>query len=208
MKAPAPESAPAHDAETLAFYDREAETYAARPHAARFERLHRFLALAPPGGTILELGTGGGRDAAEMIRLGFDVTPTDGSAGLAAVATRTLGRPVRLMRFETLDEVAAFDGVWANASLLHAPLERLGGILGRVRRALTPGGRFFATFKAGDGPGRDSLGRYYNFPSEAMLRAAFAEGGPWASLEIEHDHGGGYDGVERDWLICWAVAPS
>jgi SAM-dependent methyltransferase len=195
------------DADTLAFYDREAETYAARPHAARFARLHRFLAELPAGASIIELGTGGGRDAAEMIRLGFDVTPTDGSAGLAAVAARNLGRPVRVMRFEALDAEAAYDAVWANASLLHAPFERLGEILRRVRRALRPGGRFFATFKAGGGPDRDSLGRYYNFPTEAALRAAYAEAGPWASLEIEHDHGGGYDGVARDWLICWAVAP-
>jgi len=208
VTAAAPDSGPTHDAETLAFYDREAETYAARPHPVRFERLHRFLALLPAGASILELGTGGGRDAAEMLRLGFEVTPTDGSAGLAAVAARNLGRPVRVMRFEALDAQAAYDGVWANASLLHAPFAQLGDILGRVRRALKPGGRFFATFKAGDGPDRDSLGRYYNFPSEAMLRAAYAEAGPWAGLEIEHDHGGGYDGVERDWLICWAAAPS
>src|SRR6201999_238527 len=102
----------------LAFYDREAETYAARPHPLRFERLHRFLGDLPPGASILELGTGGGRDAAEMIRLGFALTPTDGSAGLAAIAERTLGRPVRVMRFEALDGEAAYDAGWGNASLL------------------------------------------------------------------------------------------
>src|SRR5262249_42835092 len=149
----------------------------------------------------------GGRDAAEMIRLGFDVTPTDGSTGLAAVAARNLGRPVRIMRFEALDDVAAYDGVWANASLLHAPLERLGGIPRRGHPAVEPGGRFFATYKAGDGPGRDSLGRYYNFPSEAALLAAYDEAGPWAALAVERDRGGGYDGVERDWLMVMATAP-
>jgi SAM-dependent methyltransferase len=193
-----------HDAATIAFYDQEAPVYAARQQDEKLTRLGRFLDALSPGASILELGCGGGRDAAEMLRRGFDVTPTDGSPGMAAEAERRLGRPVRVMRFEDLDAEAAYDAVWANASLLHAPADALASILAKVRRALRPGGRFLASFKAGDGPARDRLGRYYNFPSEAALRAAYAAAGPW-SLEIDHAHGGGYDGVARDWLICLAV---
>jgi len=196
-----------HDAATLAFYDREAEVYAARPREGRNARLDRFLDRLTPGASILELGSGGGADAEQMIVRGFDVTPTDGSPGLAAQAERRLGRPVRLLRFEQLAADAEYDAVWANASLLHAPIERLPEILARVRRALKPAGRFYASYKAGSGPDRDRLGRYYNFPTEAALRAAYAEAGPWASLDVEHGHGGGYDGVERDWLMVLAARP-
>jgi SAM-dependent methyltransferase len=196
-----------YDPATLAFYEREAAIYTARPHDGQFPQLWRFLRDLAPGAEILELGCGGGRDAEEMIRLGFQVTPTDGSPAMAARAEQRLGRPVRVMTFEALDAEGAFDAVWASASLLHARAAALPDIFARVRHALRPGGRFCAGFKGGDGEGYDSLGRYYNFPTEAALWAAFAAAGPWRSLEIEHEEGSGYDGVRRDWLACLAVRP-
>jgi len=193
-----------HDPDTLAFYDREAAVYAARPRGAPV-RLGAFLGSLRPRARILELGCGGGQDAAVMLEAGFDVVPTDGSEGLAREAEARLGRPVRVMRFEALEDVAAYDAVWANACLLHVPQEGLAGVLGRIHRALKPGGRFYAGFKSGDGGDRDSLGRYYNFPTEAGLRAAYAAAGAWAGLEIEQGQGGGFDGVQRTWLHVTAT---
>lgn len=202
-------SSPAQDYDpaTFAFYEREAQVYAARPHDGQFPQLWRFLEDLAPGAEILELGCGGGRDAAEMIRLGYRVTPTDGSPAMAAKAEQRLGRPVRVMTFDALEAEQAYDAVWASASLLHARAAALPDIFARIRRALRPGGRFCAGFKGGDGEGYDRLGRYYNFPTEAALRSAFAAAGPWRSLDIDHAEGGGYDGVPRDWLICQAVRP-
>ena len=37
------------------------------------------------------------------------------------VASRRLGRPVGTLLFHDLDAVEAYDGVWANACLLHVP---------------------------------------------------------------------------------------
>ena len=193
-----------HDADTLAFYDREAAAYAARQRGAPV-RLQAFLEQLRPRARILELGCGAGQDAELMTAAGFEVTPTDGSAGLAAEAEARLGRPVRVMRFEELDETAAYDGVWANACLLHVPEDGLADVLARIHRALKPGGRFHTGFKAGDGGGRDSLGRYYNFPDEARLRAAYGAAGDWAALTITPGKGGGFDGVMRDWLFVDAV---
>ena len=194
-----------HDPATLAFYDEEAARYAARTESPS-RRLGAFLDLLPPGGAVLELGCGAGLDAEAILARGFALTPTDGSAGLAALAEARLGRPVSIMRFDELDAEKAFDGVWANACLLHAPEAALPGILARIRRALKPGGWFEASFKAGDGGGRDSLGRYYNFPSEAALKAAYEAAGPWARLAFSQSEGGGYDGVARTWLIVRARA--
>lgn len=193
-----------HDADTLAFYDREAAAYAARQRGAPV-RLQAFLEQLRPRARILELGCGAGQDAELMTAAGFEVTPTDGSAGLAAEAEARLGRPVRVMRFDELDETAAYDGVWANACLLHVPEDGLADVLARIHQALEPGGRFHTGFKAGDGGGRDSLGRYYNFPDEARLRAAYGAAGDWAALTITSGQGGGFDGVMRDWLFVDAV---
>ena len=196
-----------YDPATFAFYEREAAIYTSRPHDGRFPWLWRFLDDLAPGAEILELGCGGGRDAEEMIRLGFRVTPTDGSPAMAAQAEQRLGMPVRVMTFDALAAEAEFDAVWASASLLHARAAALRDIFASIRQALRPGGRFCAGFKSGDGEGYDRLGRYYNFPTEAALRAAYAAAGPWRSLDIEHEEGSGYDGVRRNWLICLAVRP-
>jgi SAM-dependent methyltransferase len=194
----------AHDPETLAFYDREASAYAAHQQAHRHPSLDDFLGQLSPGAKILELGCGGGQDAHAMLQAGFDVEPTDGSTLLAAQAERLLGRTVRVMRFDELDAHASFDGVWANACLIHVPQNALAGVLGRIWRALKVGGVFFASYKAGDGGARDALGRYNNFPSREDLDEVYRRSGPWSELAIHERPGGGYDGVARVWLGCWA----
>ena len=195
----------AYDDETLAFYDREAVVYASQPTMGRNVRLDAFLGRLAPGASILELGCGGGQDAEVMLAAGYDVTPTDGSPGLAAEAERRLGWPVRVMRFDQLDAFERYGAVWANACLLHVPEAALADVLGRLWRALTAGGGVYASFKAGHGGGRDRLGRYNNFVTETALEAAYRQAGPWSELTIEAAAGGGYDGVQRMWLACVSV---
>ena len=154
------------DDATLQFYRRNAEAYAGREITSRHARMTKFLALLPAGAAILELGCGAGGDSAEMIARGYDVTPTDGSPELAEIASRKLGRPVGTLLFHDLKAMAAYDGVWANACLLHVPREQLAGVLGLIHRALKPDGAFYASYKAGEGDGRDALDRYYNYPTE------------------------------------------
>lgn len=201
-----PDEHDTEDAATLAFYEREAVAYAARREAGDHPHLDRFIERLGPGAAVLELGCGGGHEAQAMLQAGLRVTATDGSPALAAQARLRLGRPVKVMTFVQLRDERRYDGVWANASLLHAPADALHDIFGRVWRALKPGGLFFASFKAGDGPGRDALGRYYNFPSREGLEATLRWSAPWSELTIETGPGGGYDGVERTWLAAWAVA--
>ena len=153
------------DDRTLRFYAENAFEYATANSSVTNPQLEVFLSRLPPGGRVLELGTGGGRHAKTMLDRGFDVTATDGSAQLAAEAEKLLRRPVKVMLFDELDAEAAYDGIWASASLLHVPAEQLGDVLRRIHRALVPGGYFVASYKAGNGPGHDRFGRYYNYPS-------------------------------------------
>jgi SAM-dependent methyltransferase len=192
----------AHDDETLAFYARKAFDYATR--SRRTPRIEPFIARLPANASVLDLGCGAGHDAARLIEAGCDVTPVDGSLELAAEAEKLLGRPVRVMRFDELDDAERYDGVWANASLLHAPRGALPDALTRVWRSLKPGGIFTASYKAGDGDGRDSLGRYYNFPTQSELHAWYRSVAAWREIVIETAPGGGYDGVPREWLLAHA----
>lgn len=187
----------------IAFYDENAVTYAARQRQAPVARLTAFADLLPPGGTILELGCGAGADSAWLIERGFAVTPTDGSAAMAREAEARLCRPVRVMRFSDLDDVTAYDGVWANACLLHVPRSELSDVLLRIRHALRNGGLFYASFKAGVEEGTDRFGRYYNRPDQEWLTEAYRLAG-FAAPRIETASGGGYDGEPTDWLHVWA----
>jgi len=181
------------DQATLQFYGENAGAYAEREMTSRRVRLSRFLALLSPGATILELGCGAGFDTAEMLAQGFDVSATDGSPEMAAEASRRLGRPVGTLLFHDLDEVEAYDGVWANACLLHVPRPELAQILELIWRALKPGGVFYASFKTGDAEGRDTFNRYYNYPSADWLRTNYAGAGNWSSLDIESGEVKGFD---------------
>ncbi|MDB5530491.1 MAG: class SAM-dependent methyltransferase [Devosia sp.] len=188
------------DNETLRFYAENAATYVAHPRQLPQHQLDAFLAALPPSGDILELGTGGGQDAAHMLARGFAVTPTDASPELAANAEALLGRKVTIMAFNQLAAVAEFDGVWACAALLHAPASELTDNIARIHRALRPGGHLTASFKAGTGEGRDALGRYYNYPSAETLLTHFRAAADWAALDLTESDGGGYDGKPTRWL--------
>lgn len=169
------------DETTLQFYRRNAQSYADWAKAPS-TRLKGFLALLPPGGAILELGCGAGNHAAVMLAEGFSLRATDGSPEMAGIASQRLGHPVEAMRFDELDAREAYDGVWASACLLHVPRDELAGVLGRIHRALKPSGVFYASYKTGEGDGRDSLGRYYNYASLEWLEATYASAGPWITL--------------------------
>lgn len=181
------------DEATLKFYRSNAEAYAKRTFTSRQARLMAFLAQLSPGATVLELGCGAGGDTAEMLTRGFDVRATDGSPEMAELASRNLGRPVETLLFHDLDEVETYDGVWANACLLHVPREQLATVLSLIHRALKPGGVFYASYKEGEGDGRDTLDRYYNYPSQDWLRATYAAAGKWTSLSMERGEVKGFD---------------
>ena len=181
------------DEQTLQFYRANASAYAGREITSRQARLTAFLALLSPDATILELGCGAGGDTAEMLARGFNVLPTDGSPEMAELASRRLGRPVGTLLFHDLDAVEAYDGVWANACLLHVPRDELASVLKRIWRALTPGGTFYASFKTGDAEGRDTLDRYYNYPTPEWLRDTYASAGNWSSVDIATGEVIGFD---------------
>ena len=110
---------------------------------------------------------------------------TDGSPEMVAVAARRLNHPVEAMLFHELDQHEAYDGVWASACLLHVPRHELASILVRIHRALKPDGLFYASYKVGDVDGRDSLGRYYNYPSPEWLATTYAASGGWEQIQSD-----------------------
>ena len=196
-----------YDAATLSFYAEEAPVYVAGGRDGTSRWLDSFLLSLPARSQILELGCGGGRDAEAMLKAGHDVDATDGTPEIAAKASERIGRPVRVMRFDELDAIGAYDAIWANASLLHVPRPALAGTLARLFRALKPGGLHFANYKAGGEAGRDRFGRYFNYPDRQVLIDAYTASGPWRIESIEDYIGGGYEGGKGPWLAMTVRRP-
>ena len=208
MKPPPEDQVVGYDEATLRFYAEQAQTYVVAARDGPSRLLDWLPNLLQPGAHILELGCGDGRDSQAMLTLGFRVDSTDGVEAMARQAEARLGRPVRVMRFDQLDDRGVYDGVWANASLLHVPGPALPDILSRIFLALKPGGVHVATYKAGEAEGRDSLGRYFNYPSAEVLEAAYRRSADWEALSIQSYAGGDYLGGQRPWLAVTARRPA
>jgi len=192
------------DQETSDFYAREAEVYAAQTKQVVSRQLAGFMARLKPGAVVLELGCGSGRDSEALLAAGFDVIPTDGTPEMAAIAERHLGRPVTVLLFDDIADIDTYDGVWANACLLHVPSDHLDSVIHRIQTALRPGGVFYASYKTGGGEARDRFGRYYNRPDSEWLRQIY-QLRSWSALDIESGHEPGYFGEPSDWLYVTAI---
>jgi SAM-dependent methyltransferase len=189
---------------TNEFYANNAQTYADKGVREENLWLAGFMGLLPFGAKILELGCGAGRESALMLARGFDVTATDGTPELAAIAAQNLGRDVQVLRFDAIEFDQAFDGIFANACLLHARRSELPDILSRIARSLKAGGVFYSSYKAGDAEGHDALGRFYNYPSNEWLAETFNASQVWESVEITAEDGSAYDRLPTRWLHVMA----
>lgn len=188
------------DPDTIAFYQARAPHYVLKFGQAHSWQLDPFLGGLAPGGRVLELGCGGGQDAARIRERGFAVDATDAAPAMVRKANERWDVGARVMTFDQLDAEAEYDGIWAHASLLHVPRTDLPDVLARIHRALVPGGYHFASYKLGEAEGRDQFGRFYNFPSPDWLTAQYHAIPGWEIVRDERSLGGGFDGVERDWI--------
>lgn len=73
-----------------------------------------------------------------------------------------------------MDRVAAFEGIWAMATLMHVPRARLPEVVTRYCRALVPGGTLYASFTQGPGDGPDEHGRHLSRYTAPDLKALVA----------------------------------
>ena len=85
---------------------------------------------------------------------------TDGSAELCRLAGSFTGIKVKEMLFQELDEIGAYDGIWACSSILHLPKQELLPVIKKMCDALKDNGVIYTSFKYGDFEGERN-GRYF-----------------------------------------------
>ena len=155
--------------ETLTYYNQNADTFIAGTQNADMSEQYRFfLKHITPGGKLLDLGCGSGRDSAYFSTLGFDVTAIDGSEELCKRVKKNYGIEALCLRFEDIAFQAEFDAIWACASLLHVKKADMSNIMEKVSASLKPGGILYASFKYGSDE-HISNGRFFNNYTEQDL---------------------------------------
>lgn len=183
------------DRETLDVYAAKAEAYLTlvsndRPDAS----LQRFIDAMPAGGHVLDIGCGPGNAAGFMAAAGLRAEAWDPVPEMLALAKARPGVKARLAGYDALDARVVYDGIWANFSMLHTPLDAWPDQFGAVHAALKPGGLFHFGTKLGTGTYRDSIGRLYSYMQEPPLRALFAQTG----FDIDYAHTGQEAGLSGE----------
>jgi SAM-dependent methyltransferase len=146
---------------TDAWYARHASSFVAATQHVDMSSFHeRFLSLLPAPADILDVGCGSGRDSRAFLALGHRVVALEPCEALALGAEAAMGQPVLRRRAQEVDAHAAFDGIWACASLLHLTATETPAVLARLARALRPGGVLYASYKLGEGE-REEDGRAF-----------------------------------------------
>ena len=107
----------------IGLYERHARTWDGDRRRNLFERswLEKFLALLPPGGSILDIGCGSAEPVARhFIEAGYDLTGVDSSPAMIKLCRRRFpDRTWVVADMRTLSLDRRFDGVLAWDSFFH-----------------------------------------------------------------------------------------
>ena len=192
-------------------YDAVAAEYAAAaaamPEWVAIE-IDAFVTDLGGSGRVLEIGSGGGRDAVELEKRGISVRCTDVSKGFVELL-RERGFEADVLDPLT-DDLAdpqrpgkPYDGVWACASLIHVARKDLGAVLRRLAEATGSGGRLHVSVRDGDGEhvsthGSAAAPRRYveTYWREPALRFVLTAAG-WIVSEIRR-----CSGKPDDWWLA------
>ncbi|NII75172.1 SAM-dependent methyltransferase [Dyella sp. SG562] len=186
------------DRDTVRSYDMAAAEYAAEaaamPPWVAIE-IDAFVTALGGSGRVLEIGSGGGRDALALELRGINVRRTDVSNGFVELLRRNgfEADPLDPLTDDLADPQrpdSPYDGIWACACLIHVAREDFGTVLRRLAGATRVGGPLHVSVRDGDGEsvsahGSTASSRRYveTYWRESDLRSAIADAG-WIVGEI------------------------
>jgi cyclopropane fatty-acyl-phospholipid synthase-like methyltransferase len=114
------------------------------------ETYEEFLQHVKPEGKILDAGCGSGRDSVFFLSKGFEVVSLDASDEMVRLSSEFTGQKTIKLRFQDIEFIEEFDGVWACASLLHVSRDEIDDVVSRIVSSLRAEGVFYASFKYGN----------------------------------------------------------
>ncbi len=112
-----------------------------------------FAKLLPKGGSILDVGCGGGRDAEFFAKRGLKVIGTDVSDVLINLAQKNVPQATFMCEdiLKSKFPKNSFEGIWAHAILLHLKRNDVPKALKKFHTILKSGGMLHVRVKKGKG---------------------------------------------------------
>lgn len=140
---------------TIQSYDAHAREYNAivaehplQPEIA--DSMRRMMEYVPAGGSVLEIGSGPGRDADFVESLGAVVRRTDAAQAFLDLQAQR-GRKGELLDVVTDALGGPYDAVLAMCVLIHVDRVQVAAVLHKIFGALRPGGVFLVSMRVGEG---------------------------------------------------------
>ena len=130
-----------HETITIAEYQATAAAFRAGTwdHDVSQNRAALIAALPRQPGKILDVGCGPGRDLLAFQQQGHTVVGLDATPAFVQMARQTVGCEVWQQSFLSLDlPPATFDGIFANAALIHVPQAEMVRVLQDLSQTLVP----------------------------------------------------------------------
>lgn len=156
---------------TIEYYNKNAQEYYDKTIKTDMSKLcDRFLKHVKAGGVIIDIGCGSGRDMKYFIECGYQAEGIDASYEMCRLA-RSLGLTIENVSIEEWIPERKYDGIWANASLLHVPFPQIDSFFLKAEKCTNAGSIVFSSMKVGLKEDHDKEGRYF-FPfAESNLEA-------------------------------------
>lgn len=155
---------------TLNYYNTHAQSFFDRTiNADMVDAYGKFLPLLPVKASILDAGCGSGRDALYFKKYGHNVTAFDASEGMVKLSSQLLEMQTLHLSFQDMNFSGEFDGIWANASLLHVPYEETHVVFSKINHALKKDGVFYASYKYGEAEMLSEDRDFFNMTEETIL---------------------------------------
>jgi 2-polyprenyl-3-methyl-5-hydroxy-6-metoxy-1,4-benzoquinol methylase len=170
------------DSATLRYYSQNAHAVAQRYENVASPLASSFARVFPPGGRILDIGCGSGRDLAELHRQGYQAFGVDATPEFVGLAQKTHPVLTGKIAYGTLPELGIpfdgeFDGVLCSAVLLHIDTADLLNAALAIKSCLKVNGRLLISLPThradADEQERDANGRLFKTYSPGYLRLIF-----------------------------------
>ncbi|CAH7310062.1 putative Methyltransferase domain-containing protein [Vibrio chagasii] len=169
---------------TIKYYDDNADTYYLKTNHIDMSETYNKFRLFVTSGRILDAGCGVGRDTRYFVSQGYKVRSFDLSEKMCEITNSYPFAFCEQLSFLNLSFCEEFDGIWANASLLHVQKRDLGLALKGLTKALKVNGFMYTSFKRRENFSNDDQ-RVFIFHEKNEILEVIAEQKLNLELELE-----------------------